>query len=166
MIESKKIQLQKLLPEFSALYNLQSGESSIKYYQGLESVKSVYEGLIRDIKPREDYLIVSDQSKWIKLDEDYFKKFTERRAKLPINIRMLQVDTEVAREYKKYEKNYNYTMKFLPPRTNLTTNLVITPQRVVIHQLTTPIMAIVIENKSVIQMHRETFEIMWNSIKE
>src|SRR5205823_4813454 len=114
-----------LLPEFSALYNLRGGESFIKYYQGLESIKSVYESLITDIKPHEDYLIVSDQSKWLKLDEVYFRKFAERRAKLPINIRMLQVDTPVAQEFKKLEKNLNYKMKFLPIGTNLITNLVI-----------------------------------------
>jgi sugar-specific transcriptional regulator TrmB len=166
ILDSRRDRFKDLLPEFSAIYNLKGGESFIKYYQGLESVKSVYESLIADIRPHEDYLIISDQKQWIALDKEYFQKFTERRGKLPINIRMLQIDTEVSREYKKYEKNFNYNMRFLPKSTTLTTNLIITPQKVVIHQLTQPILAIVIENRSVIQMHREMFEIIWKSIHE
>ena len=166
ILEARKDRFKSLLPEFAALYNFRGAEGFIKYYEGLESVKSVYESLIADIKPHENYLIIADQKKWISLDKDYFQNFTERRAKLPIKIRMLQTDTEVSREYKKYEKNFNYKMRFLPAKTTLTTNLVITPQKVVIHQLTPPIMAIVIENKSIIQMHQEIFEVIWNTMPD
>jgi sugar-specific transcriptional regulator TrmB len=166
ILEARKDRFRNLLPEFSALYNLQGGESFIKYYQGLESVKSIYESLIRDIKPHEDYLIVSDQQRWQDADKEYFLDFTKRRAKLPINIRLLLQDSPAAREAKKFEKNYNEKVKILPAGTNLTTNLVVTPQRALIHQLVPPILGIVIENKSVIQMHKEMFEIIWRSIPE
>jgi len=166
MIEARRQKLKDSLPELLSLFNLKGGESFIKYYEGLESIKSVYEGLIQDIKPHEDYCIVADQQKWISLDKEYFLDFTRRRAKLPINIRLLLQDTPTAREFKQYEKNYNFKIKILPKSTQLTTNLVIIPQRVVIHQLTPPLVAIIIENKSVIQMHKEMFEIMWNSIPE
>ena len=164
MLETRRERFRTALPEFAALYNLKGGESFIKYYEGLEAVKSVYEGLIRDVRSHEDYLIISDQQQWMGLDEKYFKNFVERRAKLNINIRLLLQDSESAREAKKFERNYNETIKILPPKTALTTNLVIIPRRIVIHQLIPPVMAIVVENKSVIQLHRELFEIIWNSI--
>lgn len=164
IIETRKQKLQAAMPEFSSLYNLKGGESFIKYYEGLESVKTIYENLIKDIKPHEDYLIISDQQKWSELDPKYFQNFIERRAKLNINIRLLLTDSPAARGGKKYEKNYNEKIKIFPPDTSLTTNLVVTPQRVLIHQLVLPIIAIVIENKSIIKMHQEFFEIMWDSI--
>lgn len=166
ILETRRHRLKNLLPEFSAIYNLKGGESLIKYYEGLESVKGVYEGLIRDVRPHEDYLIVSDQHKWITADKEYFLNFTRRRAKLPINIRLLLQDTPDAREFQKHEKMYNFKIKILPPQTKLNTNLVVIPQRSLIHQLTPPIIAIVIENKSVIQMFREMFEIMWKAIPD
>ena len=49
LLDEKRNILQKTLPEFSSLYNFKEGESSIKFYQGLENVKEVYEGLLRDI---------------------------------------------------------------------------------------------------------------------
>lgn len=163
MLETRRLQLKNMLPELSALYNIKGGESFIKYYEGLKAVESIYEGLIRDIKPHEDYLILSDVEKWYDLDRDFFKKFLDKRAKLPIKVRLLIRDSAYAKKFYKHLRP-NERLKFLSPETNLTTNLVFTPQRLMIHQLTPPILAIVIENKNVIQMHREMYEIMWKSI--
>ncbi len=163
ILEARRKKLHDSLPEFSALYNLRGGESFIKYYEGLEAVKNVYESLIRDIKPHQDYLIIGNQDAWIDLDKDYLSNFMDRRAKLPINIRMLLIDSKSSREWKTQERNFNAQIKILPLNTKLRTNLVITPQRVLIHQLVHPIIGIVIENKSVIQMHQEMYEIMWNA---
>ena len=60
--------LAQTLPEFLALYNLKGTESTIKYYEGLAGVKSVYESLLTDVRPKEDYLIISHQAEWLNLD--------------------------------------------------------------------------------------------------
>lgn len=164
IIESRKLELAKVLPDLSALYNLRGEEGAIRFYDGIEAVKTVYESLLRDVKPHEDYLIVSDLRQWLKLDEAFFQDFIERRAKLNINIRMLVQPSDVARKHKKFEKTFNENIRFLPEGTKLTTNLVIIPKRVVIHQLVPPVFAMTIENPSIIRMHREQFEIMWEAL--
>lgn len=166
ILENRKTLLAKTLPEFSALYNLKGGESQIKYYEGLSGIKSVYENLIRDVRPKEDYSIISHQEQWINLDPEFFLDFTKRRAKLNINIRLLVQDSPTAREHKRLEKTFNEHIKILPKDTSLNTNLVVIPKKVVIHQLTPPIMAIVIENQSVVRMHQQLFEIIWRTIPE
>lgn len=164
ILNQRRERFQQILPDLEALSTFTGDESSLKYYEGLEAIKGVYEDLVRDIRPHEDYLIVSDLTRWLDQDPEYFLKFIRRRAKLPINIRLLLQDSPIAREHKRVERTFNETIKFLPPHTKLTTNLVITPQRVVVHQMIPPMFAIVIENKSIIQMHREQFEIMWKAI--
>lgn len=164
ILDKRKKALQSLLPEFAALYNLRGGESSIKYYEGIEAVKGVYESMIRDIRPGEDYLIVSNQDELFSLDKEYYMDFIYRRAKLPIKIRALLQNSPQVHEWLKIQKNINTKIKILPKETKLKTNLVVTPRRVLIHQLSAPILGIVIENKSVIQMHTEMFEIIWNSV--
>lgn len=165
ILDQRQDMLSKLMPELNGLYNLKSEEGTIKYYQGLAGIKSVYEGLIKDIRPHEDYLIISYFEPWVNLDPDFFIDFTKRRAKLPIKIRLLLQDSPVAHEQKKIEQSLNETIRFLPKGTSLNTNLVVIPKKVVIHQLEPPIMAIVIENQSVVRMHQELFEIIWASIK-
>lgn len=166
ILEARKEKFQKLLPEFSALYNLKGGESFIKYYEGLEGIKSVYESLIKDARPHDFYLILSHIKQWMELDKTYFEDFIQRRAEIKLDIRALFQDSDVARELQKNQVRYREQIKLLPLSTSLTTNLVITPTRVVIHQLAPPVLAIVIENKSVIQMHKEMFEIMWQSLPQ
>jgi sugar-specific transcriptional regulator TrmB len=164
LVEQMRHQVKKTLPEFSALYNLHSSGAFISYYEGLEAVKNVYEGLLRDIKPHEDYLVIGDLSQWLEQDEDFFLDFTKRRGKLNINIRILMQESPLAHEHKRLERNFNETVKIMPPEYKLTTNMVIIPHRVVINQLTPPLLAMVIENEGIVKMNRELFEMIWKSI--
>jgi HTH-type transcriptional regulator, sugar sensing transcriptional regulator len=165
LIEQMRHQVKKNLPEFTALYNLHSSGAFISYYEGIEGVKNVYESLLRDIRPHEDYLIIGDTDLWLKQDPEFFLDFTKRRAKLNINIRILAQDSPVAREHKKMEKIFNEQIKIMPAEYKLTTNMVIIPHRVIINQITPPILAMVIENDSIVQMNKELFEMIWRSIQ-
>lgn len=166
VIDQKRENFKKQLPDLLSLYNLKGGESFIKYYEGKEAVMSVYENILKDIKPHERYMVVANAEKVFDIYGKRFNQFVERRAKLNLDIQMIFQDSAWSREYKKYERNYNCSVRFLPKETDLVTNLVVTPQRVLIHQLNPPIIGIVIENKSVIQMHQEIFEILWKTCEE
>ncbi|MBX7143915.1 MAG: hypothetical protein K1X79_05640 [Oligoflexia bacterium] len=164
ILEQRRDALHAALPEFQAVYNLGASDSLIKYYHGVEAVKSVYEDLLRSVKPGDDYLIVSNPDQWFKLAPEFFTDFLARRARMPLKVRTLFQEDEWGRQRQKSGIDSNQEIRFLPKGTSLTTNLVIVPTRVVVHQLIPPVMAIVIENRSIIQLHRETFEIMWKSI--
>lgn len=164
ILETRKEKFKKYLPEFSALYNLKESGSFLKYYEGLEAVKSIYENLLKEIKPHEYFLIISHSEPWFNLDPVYFQKYIERRAKLNINLRLLLQDSEMAREHKKLEKNYNEKIKILPASTSLSISTTIIPNKIMFHQTKPPILAIVVENQSIIQMQRELFEIIWRAI--
>jgi len=166
VLEQRKDEFQKMLPEFSALYNLPESEGLIQYFEGFDSTKTVYNTLINDIKKNEEYLVIADQASWYEQDPKFFQNFMERRAKLPIKIRMLLQDTPLAREHKKFQKNWNLTIKLLPKGTHLNTDLVITPQHVMVQQFNPPIMALLINNQSIIKMHQQLFEVMWNALPE
>ena len=168
MLAEKKAKLEHTMPELSGLFNLKGGESTIKYYEGESVISSLYSQLLEDVRPGDDYLVLSNVEEWWKLDKNFLQDFTMKRGELArahnISIRLLLEDTQAAREYKKNDAQYHTHTKILPPNTKLTTNLVIIPQKTLIHQLVPPVVAMVIENASVVQMHREMFEIMWESM--
>lgn len=161
LLEQRRKKFQESLQEFKILSHAQEKGGIIQYFEGLEAVKSVYETLIRDVKPHEDYMVISNQDDWYRLDPHYFEKFLRRRAKLNITIRLLLIDSPFAKKHQQIQKVYNETIKTLPKNTKFKVNLVITPERIAIHQLTLPIMAIVIENKSIITMLQQLFEVIW-----
>ena len=73
-------------------------------------------------------------------------------------------ESPLAHEHKRLERNFNEIVKIMPPEYKLTTNMVIIPHRVVINQLTPPLLAMVIENDNIVKMNRELFEMIWKSI--
>lgn len=164
ILETRKQKFKQILPEFSALFHLKGGSSTIKHYEGVESVKGVYNRILEELKPKEYYWAISDTEQWKKESREYFDRYLERRAKVNIETRLLLQDSSEARKRKSFEKNFHEQIKLLPLGTSLSTNLIVTPHLVVIHQFN-PISAIVIENPSVVQMGRELFQIIWNSIE-
>lgn len=166
IIETKKQEFEELLPDFLKVYNVGSTGESIKYYEGVKSVRSAYELLISDLRPGDEYLVISHQEEWYNLDPQFFQKFIEKRANLRLDTKMLLQDSETAKKFQTFQKNYAINVKILPQNTDLHTNLVITKNRVVVQQLSFPVIALVIENKSIIQMHQQLFGIIWNSLGE
>ncbi len=165
IIEQKKNRLKNMIPELNAIHSLKSGESFIKYYEGIKGVQTVYDNILDGLKPGDEYLILSDMQRFLSMDRPYFTKFIERRAKLNLKTRSIFQDNEDAHYYKQIEKNTNQTVRFLPKEVDLTANLVILPNKLVITQIVEPIISILIENTSMVQMHREQFEIIWKSIE-
>ncbi|OGY86325.1 MAG: hypothetical protein A2233_02745 [Candidatus Kerfeldbacteria bacterium RIFOXYA2_FULL_38_24] len=165
MIEKKRNDFKKHLPEFLATYHLDGKESTVKYYEGLKAVQSLYDESVQRIKSHEDYLVITNQEQWLQLDERFFMNYIKKRAKLNIRTRLLFQDSPTARKHKKLEKNFNETVKILPTGTTLETDMILIPSMLIIHQLVPPIMAIVIENKSIINMQKELFEIIWKLLK-
>ncbi|MFP4514914.1 MAG: TrmB family transcriptional regulator [Parcubacteria group bacterium] len=166
IIEKKKNKLKESLPGLLSLYNMHGHDSLIKYYEGLESVKSAYEDMLKDVKAHEDYCILSDANKWFDLDRKYFMNFTKKRAKLNINIKILLQNNKEAKKYIERQHEFNSQVKLLPKEVDLKTNLVFIPKRAIIHQLVPPIIAVSVENPNIIQMYKEMFEVMWKSIKK
>lgn len=165
IFDARREKLKDLLPEFSALYNLKGGESTIKYYEGLPAIKGIYEDLLAEVGPQEDYLVISDMEQWWELDREYFSKFWERRYKARIKPRILLTDSEAARQQQKAAPAFEAQVRILPEGTKLPTNLIVTGRKVIIIQMQSPLLAIVIENPSVTKMHKEMFEMIWNSEK-
>lgn len=165
IIEIKREKFKEMLPALKALDTFKGKDSFIKYYEGLSGIKSVYDRILDDLKPGDGYSIISNMEQFLDMDRDYFTKFIERRTKYNLNVRTLILDSPSARHYKKIEKNTNQSIKFLPSDTKLSANLVITPHRVVITQTVVPLMSIVIENKNIVEIQHEQFDMVWESLK-
>ncbi len=166
VLKSREKEFSAKLPEFEALYNLKETGTGVRYYQGLESVKSALDKILQDTRSGDEYLVIVDQEKWYDQDPAFFEDFMERRAKKSLKIRMLLRDSELTRRHKQFERNYNISIRILPKETNLNTDLCITPQHFMVQQLKNPVIALMVDNESIIETQKEMFEIMWNAIGE
>lgn len=163
-MERKIDELKSQLPEMMALHDLKGGESVIKYYTGLESMKQVFHDGLKEIKPGQDYLVIANQEKWYNLDPKFAISFIEDRAKLNIKIKLLFQASELAHEHKKFEKNFNEEVKILPEGTKLNVDTILLPHKMIVVDLNPPYITVVIENPSIIGLQKQMFELLWKSI--
>ena len=164
IIERQKKTLTMMMPELENLYKIDGVQSFIREYHGMDAAREVYKDLLDQITWGQDYYVISNQEKWLNLDKEFFLNFTKKRAKFNINIKLLLQDSASAREHQKIQKQLNEEIKMLPPETRLDTNLVISNNMLVIHQLEEPIKITVIKNPYIARMHKQLFEIMWNKM--
>lgn len=165
ILERKKLDLNELIPSLRSLQKLPEGESILKYYEGLPAIKSVYNDLINSLEEDDEYYVIANQDYWYNRDKVFFQKFIEKRAEIArkknVAIKLLFQDSALAQEQKKKEKEFFETIKILPPNIVFEADFVITPRRVIIHQVKGQDVAIVIENTAIIKTLQEVFKILW-----
>lgn len=165
ILESKQKEFSAYLPEFLTLHKDEGRESVIKIYTGIKAMKQIYLDTLKEIKVNGDYMVITHQEKWFDLDPEFWmKNYIEKRAKLNIKTRLLFQDSKVAREHKKFEKNFNEQIKILPLNTDLNVDMILLPDKMIIVELIAPYMTLVIENKSIIELNRQMFNLLWDSI--
>lgn len=163
MLDTRKGEFTAILPEFHALHRLQGRESTIKVYTGLRAMKDLYLDTLKEIKIHEDYLVITNQDRWFNLDPDFWmKNYIEPRAKLNIKTRLLFQNSQISQEHKKFEKNFNEQIKILPDGVNLNVDTILLPNKMIVVELLPPYNITVIENQSIVELHREMFELIWN----
>jgi len=165
ILDNRKREFSAKLPNFMALYKLEGGESSIKYYTGLKDMKKVYLSTLDDIKRGGEYLVITNEEKWFELDPDFWmKEYIEVRAKLPCKTRLISQDSTIAREHEKFQRNYNEQFKIFKNEVSLNIDMVLTPNKLIIVDLLPPLTTLVIENKNIIELQKQLFEIIWRSL--
>lgn len=164
-LEQKVDSLRNSIPDFLSLYNLKDSGASIRYYEGLRAIKPLYLDSLGDVRPQDDYLVITNQEQWFNIDQKYFTEYKEKRAKLNLKTRMLFQDSEIARTHKRYERNFNEEIKILSNNVHINVDFICTPKRVIIFQTQQPYIAIEIENKFIIELYKNLFEIIWNTVK-
>lgn len=162
-VENQRKSVLSVIPELEAIYNMKDGESTIKYYNGLESVKNVYLDILSDVKHGDYYYVQSDAKKWFELDEDFFKEFQDKRAKLPLKPLLLLQNSDRSREVQRISHLLKAQTKLLPTGMETQLNIIVTPRKVIIHQLSSPIFAIAITSKPIVDFHKQQFELLWQS---
>jgi sugar-specific transcriptional regulator TrmB len=161
-LDSKRILLSQTLPLLESKYHLKGTEGSIKYYEGLTAIKNLYSDILNELKSGDFYYAISNESEWQSIDNGYFMKYhVEKRVDLGLAVKLLFIDSPEAQKRKQFERNFNEKVKLLPKNTNLHVDMVVTPKKLVTFQLHEPMVALVVENQSMITAQKELFELLW-----
>ncbi len=165
LLEKQRTEFLQTLPYLQSLHQFASSDSVIRHISGIAQVESAYWEMLERVRPDEDYMVLSNMERWQPLiSEQFAQTFLSRRGRMPIRVRMILCEGKLARERLGERRKANEQTRILPKSSLLTTNLVIVPRRVFLHQFEPPYLGMIIENQHIIRMHREMYEIMWASL--
>lgn len=166
LLSEKEKQFEEILPELLGFYKLRGSKNIIKYYEGTGGVKTAYEDILREMKAGDPYYAIADQHNWEKFDNDWFENYLERKARRMLDTRIILKDSKIARRYHTMARIWKLKVKITDHALDVVGDIVVCPQRLLLHNFAPPITAAVIEHPDIIQTHLNLFRFIWNMLPD
>jgi len=109
--EKQIVGAKKFLPELKSIHNV-GGRPKIRFYEGKEGLKQVYEDTLTSHEAIRAYATVDDMHAAL---PDYFPKYYQRRAKKGIHIRAIVPKTPIGLERAKQDRTEARETAMIPP---------------------------------------------------
>lgn len=151
-----------ILPELKSIHKI--GERPrIKFYEGEEGLREVYEDTLTSEETILAYAAVDDVNRGI---PNYFPKYYKRRAAKNIPIRAIFPDTPIARERSALDKEERRESLLIPFDTySFTPEINIYNNKVMIASWREKL-GIIIESEEIADAMKKIFELSWDRAKE
>lgn len=163
-LDEQENQIKKILPEILERQKYIKYKQSSSIYEGIKGVQALFEKMLDEWKPGDDYLVFAPgRESQIKEMNEFFRKHHLKRIEKGINVRALALESQ-KKDYKKAYKNMKkinirYTKFSLPIGINIVKDRVVT----LIWEPTPT--AFVIESEFVADRYRVFFNNIWKTAK-
>lgn len=147
------------LPLVYSLYNLGVGKPGVRFAQGLDGIKKMFNDTLNT---KTEILSFADVDGWLAHLEKYTKWYGNERRIRGVKERVIIPDTPVARTFiSSYDKRVT-RVKFIPHETfKFSLEMNIYDNKVLYVTLREPFIAVLIEDKSITDTQRSIFELSW-----
>lgn len=154
-------QAEEIVPELERIHTKEN-RPKIKFYEGKDGLKTVYEDTLTSSEPIRAYATVDDMHKAL---PNYFPDYYKRRAKRGISIRAIVPETETGKERKEKDKEEKREIAFVPadkyyfsPEINIYDNkIMIASWR--------EKLGIIIESEEIADAMKKIYELAWSEAK-
>lgn len=149
------------IPALKSIYNIK-GRPQVRFYEGKEGIKQVYEDTLTSHEPIRAYAHVEDNNETL---PEYFPDYYFRRAKKKIKIRAIFPDSPAARELVKFDKIQIRETALVPPdKYNFSPEINIYDKKIMIASWREEL-GITIESKEISEAMKKIFELAWAEAK-
>jgi len=163
-LNEKKEQLEKIknvLPEMKSLHNV-SGRPKVRFYEGIQGLKDVYEDTLNSSEPIRAYASVDDMHTGL---PNYFPEYYKRRANNGIAIRAIIPDTPIGRERKSVDAKEKRESALVPKEVfDFSPEINIYDNKVMIASWKEKL-GIIIESAEISDAMKKIYELAWAEAK-
>jgi len=155
-----------ILPELISLYNIKAEKPKIRYFEGIEGIKQIYEETLL-LKHGEEMLGYGSAVMLEKhLGDEWLEKYWQERVKKKIRIRAILEDSEAGRLYQKSDKKFLRITRLVPRTKFPFTNFVnIFGNKIYIISFQ-HLLGVIIDSADIAQTQRSFFELGWESAEK
>ncbi len=164
-IEDERKNIRQLLPELKTYYRLAGKRPEVRFYEGVEGLKAIYEDTLNTQK---DLLVYSDIAATERLipDMKFWNTYVKKRVKLGINAKGICPRTPETVALDKTSPQENRVIRFLPEgETFGPTELYIYGDKIAMLSFEHEIVGVVIENRELAETQRGIYLRLWNGLK-
>jgi sugar-specific transcriptional regulator TrmB len=150
-------ELKKILPEMKSLHNV-AGRPKVRFYEGVQGLKDVYEDTLNSSEPIRAYASVDDMHTGL---PNYFPEYYERRAGKGIEIRAIIPNTPIGRERKSLDPKEKRETALVPKdKFDFTPEINIYDNKVMIASWREKL-GIIIESTEIADAMKKIYELAW-----
>jgi sugar-specific transcriptional regulator TrmB len=152
---------EEIAPELTLLHAVKN-RPQIRFYEGTDGLKHVYEDTLTSSEPIRAYATIDDMHKAL---PDYFPGYYKRRARKNISIRAIVPETPTARERHTYDAEEKREIAFVPPdKYYFSPEINIYDNKVMIASWREKL-GIMIESEEIADAMKKIFELAWSKAK-
>lgn len=159
-IEDRKIELTKLLPELRAIYNRLEKKPKMRFYEGVEGIKTLYEDTLTTPKGHE-ILSYGWGYTLPEIIPGYEEKYIKKRIERGIKIKVIAPEAPSVLKHAKRDKQELREMKIIPMKKfPFEVEKDIYENKVAIISLK-DLMGVIIESSEIAETEKLIFELTW-----
>lgn len=163
-LEKQKNELEKILPTLTKTYQNKIPKTSAQIFLGYNGIKSVFESIIENPDPKEEYLAFSIVEVPPQF-EGYLKHWSKSIQKNKIKIKAIFNETVKKEIIQKYKKEKLIQTKTIPKEFDSPAVFNIYKDQTAIILWANEPLAILIKNKEITSSFKKYFRIAWNLSK-
>ncbi|MCD4705112.1 hypothetical protein K8R66_03490 [bacterium] len=151
--------LEKALPQLNALYASARDRPSVRFYQGVEGIKQIFEEILIDNNP--EILSFGSAEDLLNTMGDYHLEFVKKRVKAKMLARIIIRNTKTGQQRKKIGQSELRQVKFIPKDFDYHGEVVVFGDKVAFFSFIKDHVVIIIESAEITNVQRAMFEYIW-----
>ncbi len=151
--------LNQLMPELRSVYNRAPNKPKVRFYEGKEEVRAIYEYLTT-IKAYDN---IYSPEFVVKIWGQYSPDLAKRIAQNNVRVRELIATQAGPVAYERFFKKPQQEIRYWPGANPLSTDIILYENKLALVSYDTDIHTIVIEGSGIVDTFRACFEFMWQA---
>lgn len=165
LLEERRKSIDAILPELEARYNRGGFQPKIRYYEGLEGYKTVYEDTLT-AKTKQLYGILSMQDMLEKLGERYMNDYIARRVQGGVRLSVIRIGPHEVKPIWPGNAKELRRVRFAPEGFEFPLTVYIYDNKVSVMSTKRENFGLIIESREFMQTQKAMFDVLWSASRE